>query len=91
MIYPAVVAFIFLGMINDKIKNNNVFKCAIWVAVILGVLHTLPGIKAFENVTALVNFAATLDKLPGGNIGFFWAIPVLIAGIIGRFIPSKNA
>ncbi|MDD7183169.1 branched-chain amino acid transport system II carrier protein [Peptostreptococcus porci] len=91
MIYPAVVAFIFLGMINDKIKNNNVFKCAIWVAVILGVLHTLPGIKAFANVTALVNFAATLDKLPGGNIGFFWAIPVLIAGIIGRFIPSKNA
>lgn len=91
MIYPAVVAFIFLGMINDKIKNNNVFKCAIWVAVILGVLHTLPGIKAFESVTALVNFAATLDKLPGGNIGFFWAIPVLIAGIIGRFIPSKNA
>ncbi|MDY4128128.1 branched-chain amino acid transport system II carrier protein, partial [Peptostreptococcus porci] len=61
MIYPAVVAFIFLGMINDKIKNNNVFKCAIWVAVILGVLHTLPGIKAFANVTALVNFAATLD------------------------------
>lgn len=91
MIYPAVVAFIFLGMINDKIKNDNVFKCAIWVAVILGVLHTLPGIKAFANVTALVNFAATLDKLPGGNIGFFWAIPVLIAGIIGRFIPSKNA
>lgn len=91
MIYPAVVAFIFLGMINDKIKNDNVFKCAIWIAVILGVLHTLPGIKAFENVTALVNFAATLDKLPGGNIGFFWAIPVLIAGIIGRFIPSKNA
>lgn len=77
MIYPAVVAFIFLGMINDKIKNNNVFKCAIWVAVILGVLHTLPGIKAFANVTALANFAATLDKLPGGNIGFFWAIPVL--------------
>ncbi len=91
MIYPAVVAFIFLGILNDKIKNDNVFKCAIWVAVILGVLHTLPGIKAFANVTALVNFAATLDKLPGGNIGFFWAIPVLIAGIIGRFIPSKNA
>lgn len=91
MIYPAVVAYIFLGILNDKIKNDNVFKCAIWVAVILGVLHTLPGIKAFENVTALVNFAATLDKLPGGNIGFFWAIPVLIAGIIGRFIPSKNA
>ncbi|MDY5436438.1 branched-chain amino acid transport system II carrier protein [Peptostreptococcus porci] len=91
MIYPAVVAFIFLGILNDKIKNDNVFKCAIWVAVILGVLHTLPGIKAFANVTALVNFAATLDRLPGGNIGFFWAIPVLIAGIIGRFIPSKNA
>lgn len=91
MIYPAVVAYIFLGILNDKIKNDNVFKCAIWVAVILGVLHTLPGIKAFENVTALVNLAATLDKLPGGNIGFFWAIPVLIAGIIGRFIPSKNA
>lgn len=91
MIYPAVVAYIFLGILNDKIKNDNVFKCAIWVAVILGVLHTLPGIKAFANVTALVNLAATLDKLPGGNIGFFWAIPVLIAGIIGRFIPSKNA
>ena len=91
MIYPAVVAFIFLGLLNDYIKNDNVFKCAIWVAVILGVIYTLPGIKAFENVTAIANCVALLNKLPGASIGFFWAIPVLIAGIIGRFIPSKNA
>lgn len=91
MLYPAVVVYIFLGLFNDKISNNNIFVCAVWMAVVLGIFDTLPGIKMFADVQALVNFKATLNALPGGAIGFFWLIPVVIAGIIGKFIPSKKA
>lgn len=87
MIYPAVVAYIFLGLLNDKIKNDNVFVCAIWVALILGVLFTLPDV----GVSALAGVKDMLNKIPGHQVGFFWAIPVVIAGIVGKFIPSKNA
>lgn len=85
MIYPAVVTYIILGIFNDKIKNNNIFKCAIWVALILGVISVLPSV----GVTGLKSIAETMNNWPGGAFGFFWIIPVVIAGIVGKFIPMK--
>lgn len=91
MIYPAVVTYILLGLINEKIKNNNVFVLAIWVALILGVVSVLPSLKMFASSKGLVNFVNMMTKWPGGSFGFFWIIPVVIAGIIGKFIPSRSA
>lgn len=85
MIYPAVITYIILGIFNDQIKNNNIFKCAIWVALILGVISVLPSV----GVTGLKSIAETMNNWPGGAFGFFWIIPVVIAGIVGKFIPMK--
>ncbi len=90
MIYPAVVTYIFLGLANDKIKNNNIFILSIWVALILGIISVLPSLPVFSKSTTLINIADSMNKLPGGSFGFFWLIPVLIAGVIGKFVPSRE-
>lgn len=89
-VYPAVVTYIILGLFNDKIKNNNIFRCAIWVAVILGLLSALPAVPAFANNAGIQAMGAKLNALPGGTFGFFWIVPVAIAGFAGKFIPSKT-
>lgn len=89
-IYPAVVVYIFLGMFNDKIKNDNIFKVTIWVALILGFISVLPSLKPFANNEGLKSFVDTMNNWPGGQFGFFWLIPVVIAGIVAKFIPSKK-
>lgn len=91
MIYPAVVAFIFLGMANNKIKNDNVFKFSIWCAFILGIASVVPTLSAFANNSGAQSLLKTLNSLPGAQIGFFWIVPVVIFGIIGNFVKSKKA
>lgn len=90
MIYPAVVTYIFLGLANDKIKNNNVFRLAIWVALTLGVISVLPSIPTFSKFQSIVSFVDMMNTWPGGSFGFFWLIPVIIAGLIGKFIPCRS-
>ncbi len=90
MLYPAVVVYIFLGLANDKIKNNNIFKFTVWVALILGILSVLPGLPGLNKVALLKNIAESMAKWPGSQFGFFWLVPVVIAGLVGKFVPSKE-
>lgn len=90
MVYPAVVTYIILGLLNDVIKNNNVFRLGIWCALILGILSVLPSIKLFENIKLLVAIADNMSTWPGHQFGFFWILPVIVLSVIGFFIPSKN-
>ncbi|EQF53772.1 branched-chain amino acid transport family protein [Clostridioides difficile CD178] len=32
-----------------------------------------------------------VNSLPFASLGFNWIVPVVIAGIIGNFIPSKSS
>lgn len=89
-IYPSVVTFILLGLFNDKIKNDNVFKVAIWVAFILGFVSMLPGLSVFEHNASIQGIGSSFVDWPLGQFGFFWFVPVAIAAIIGKFIPSKK-
>ena len=90
MLYPAVVVYIFLGLANDKIKNNNIFKFTVWVALILGILSVLPGLPGLNKVALLNNIAVSMTKWPGARFGFFWLVPVVIAGLVGKFVPNKE-
>ena len=90
MIYPAVVTYIFLGLANDKIKNNNIFRLAIFVALVLGIISVLPDIQVFAKFTGLVEAVKAMKHWPGGSFGFFWIVPVVIAGVIGKFIPCRS-
>lgn len=90
MIYPAVVTYIFLGLANDKIKNNNIFRFSVGIALVLGIISVLPSLPIFSNFAMISSIAEHMSKWPGGSFGFFWLIPVLIAGVIGKFVPCKE-
>ena len=77
IVYPATITLIILSLFGHKIKNDNVFKCATYMALVISVL-TIAGVE----------FIVTL---PGYQFGFNWILPVAAAAIIGNFIPSKKA
>lgn len=76
LLYPTVVTMIVLSTFTNYIKNDNIFKCAAYMAIVMGLLDMFQ----FEY----------LQYLPFAKFGFAWLVPVIIAGIIGIFIPSKK-
>jgi LIVCS family branched-chain amino acid:cation transporter len=82
IVYPATLTLIILSLFGDKVKNDNVFKCSTYMALLVSVLTvaTEYGINV-----PLVN------SLPLHELGFNWVVPVLIAGIIGSLVPSKSS
>ena len=81
MIYPATVVLVIMTLFGDKIKNNNAFKGATYMALLVSVLTVA------NNLGLSIPM---ITKLPFATLGFNWIVPVLIAGIIGNFIPSSN-
>lgn len=81
IIYPATIVLVLMTLFNSKIKNDNAFKCATYVALIVSILTVISGYG--------VNIPI-INELPFAPLGFNWILPVIIAGIIGNFIPSKN-
>ncbi len=80
IIYPATVVLVIMTLFGNKIKNNNAFKGATYVALVVSVMTVL-------NNMELINISF-INKLPFSSLGFNWILPVLIGGIIGNFIPS---
>ena len=76
IVYPATITLILLSLFGHKIKNDNVFICATYMALLISVL-TIAGVEF-------------IVKLPGYQFGFNWILPVAAAAIIGNFIPSKS-
>jgi len=82
--YPIVMVLILLTVFLDKyITNENVYKFAIYAALIVSALETL---SLFGFGSGIANF---ISKLPFSSSGFAWLIPALIGGILGNFVPSK--
>ncbi len=75
LLYPTVVTMIVLSTFTDYIKNDNVFKAAAYMAILMGILDML--------------HVGIMTKLPLSQFGFAWVVPVAIAGIIGHFIPNN--
>ncbi|MCC0678825.1 branched-chain amino acid transport system II carrier protein [Clostridioides sp. ES-S-0005-03] len=82
MVYPATITLVILALFSNKIKNDNVFKCAAYMALLVSVLTVA---TSFGINIPLVN------SLPLASLGFNWVVPVVIAGIIGNFIPSQSS
>ncbi|MCC0644034.1 MULTISPECIES: branched-chain amino acid transport system II carrier protein [unclassified Clostridioides] len=82
MVYPATITLVILALFSNQIKNDNVFKCAAYMALLVSVLTVA---TSFGVNIPLVN------SLPLASLGFNWVVPVLIAGIIGNFIPSQSS
>ncbi|MCR1953736.1 branched-chain amino acid transport system II carrier protein [Clostridioides mangenotii] len=76
LVYPAAVTMIILSLFTEKIKNDNVFKFATYMALLISVLTLIK--------------VPIVDSLPFAPLGFNWVVPVIIAGIIGHFVPDKS-
>lgn len=81
MIYPATIVLVIMTLFGNKIKSNNAFKGATYMALFISVLTVI------NNQTGSLVF---VSKLPLASLGFNWVVPVIVAGLIGNFIPSKN-
>lgn len=81
IIYPPTIAIIIITLFKEKITNENVYKCAVYMALLISVLTALEGICGLN-----ISF---MKDLPFAKLGFNWVIPVVVAGVIGKYIPSK--
>lgn len=85
IIYPPTVALVVLTLIREKIKNRNVYIFSTYVALAIGVLTVLNdfGIGSSLGISMVT-------ALPFANLGFNWIVPVLVAAIIGNFVPEPS-
>lgn len=81
IVYPPSIVLIILAFFNEKIKNDNVYKGAVYMSLLVSILTV---ISSYGVAVPVVN------SLPLSSLGFNWVVPVIIAGIIGNFIPSKS-
>lgn len=81
IIYPATIVLVIMTLFTTKIKNDNTFKGATYMALLVSVLTVADSLGLQMPI---------VHKLPFANLGFNWIVPVAIAGIIGSFIPSKT-
>ena len=76
MVYPATILLVVMTLFSDKIKNDNAFKGATYVTIIISILTVM-------NVPLLNN-------LPLASLGFNWIVPAIIGGVIGNFIKTNK-
>ncbi|MGL5717583.1 MAG: branched-chain amino acid transport system II carrier protein [Paraclostridium sp.] len=77
MIYPATMLLVVMTLLSDKIKNDNAFKGAAYVTIVVSVLTVM-------NVPFM-------DKLPLAPLGFNWIVPAIIGGILGNLVKSNKS
>ncbi|TQQ84622.1 branched-chain amino acid transport system II carrier protein [Peptacetobacter hominis] len=82
VVYPPTIVLVVLAFFTEKINNDNVYKFAVYTALVISVLTVLTG---YGINIPLVN------SLPLAGLGFNWVVPTIIAGIIGHFVPGKNS
>lgn len=81
IIYPATVVLVIMTLFGNKIKNDNAFKGATYMALLISVLTV---------ANDLGMSVSLVTKLPFASLGFNWIVPAVVAGIIGNFIPSDS-
>ncbi|MGL5753947.1 MAG: branched-chain amino acid transport system II carrier protein [Paraclostridium sp.] len=81
VIYPATIVLVLMTLFNKQIKNDNAFKGATYVALIISILTVIDSMG--------INISI-IHKLPFANLGFNWIVPAIVGGIVGNFIPQKN-
>lgn len=81
VIYPPTMAIIIITLFKEKISNDNVYKFAAYTALLISVLTAMDGVWGINTFF--------MKELPFAKLGFNWVIPVVIAGIVGKYIPSK--
>lgn len=85
IIYPPTVTLVILTLFREKIKNNNVFILSTYTALFISVLTVLNNMGIGSSIGIPI-----VTELPFASLGFNWIVPVLVAGIIGNFVPTTT-
>lgn len=81
IVYPVLMALVLLSLTCSHVKNNNVFKGAAYVTLVVSFLTV---------VNELWNVAPFMMKLPLASLGFNWVLPAIVGAAIGYFIKDKK-
>ena len=82
IVYPPTIVLVILAFFTEKIQNDNVYKFAVYTSLIVSILTVV------QSYGVAMPF---LDYLPLKEFGFNWVVPVIVAGLIGHFVPGKNS
>lgn len=93
ILYPCAMTIVLIGLFNDKIKDDLVFKIPSIISLVFGLLYVLQGKEFLGGFNEVLN--GILVKLPLATFGLGWVIPTLIglmiAIIISNFRKPKEA
>jgi len=85
LVYPVAILLIVLNLFDDYIKSNNVYKGAVFGAIIVSTFDAL----AAMNIN--IEFANSLiARLPFASSGFAWIVPAVVCGIGMGLIPERD-
>ena len=84
ILYPCAMTIVLIGLFNEKIKNDIVFKIPAIVSLIFGLLFVLKGMNL------LGSFGDVLDSFPLTKFGLGWLVPMLIGLVIAIVISSMK-
>ncbi|WP_273497606.1 branched-chain amino acid transport system II carrier protein [Peptoniphilus rhinitidis] len=83
VLYPCTMTIVLLGLFNEKIKDDIVFKIPSLVSLIFGFLFVL------QEKELLGKFDQTLESFPLQQFGLGWVFPMLI-GLLVSIIIAKS-
>jgi len=81
IVYPGALTLIILSFFGDKIKNDNVFKCATLGAILASALEIMES----DGIALL-----PMSQLPLFHLGFGWILPTVLFGLAGALIKPEN-
>ncbi|MEG0250624.1 MAG: branched-chain amino acid transport system II carrier protein [Peptostreptococcus sp.] len=85
VVYPGALTLVVLGLFNEKIKDDIVFRIAAATSLIFSFIVVVSGLLGNETIPNLV------AKFPLADFGFEWVVPVLISVIIGFMLSKKRS
>ncbi|GAA0861268.1 branched-chain amino acid transport system II carrier protein [Paraclostridium tenue] len=87
IVYPVTILLVVMTLFSDKIKNDNIFKGAAYVTLIVSILGVVNSLAKTYGLPINIPY---LSSLPFAPIGFNWIVPAIVGGILGSFIkPSE--
>lgn len=82
--YPTTIVLILLNLFRSKIKNENIFRGAVYGATFAGFVFAVSKLLPEGNAVANI-----VQKLPLGSDGFMWIYFAIVGAIIGMLIKKK--
>ena len=82
IVYPVLMALVLLSLTCSRVRNDNIFKGAAYVTLIVSLLTVANGLWGVVPV---------MSKLPLASLGFNWILPAIGGAIVGSFIKDKKS